>query len=147
MKQRKTRAELGSISEILTNLGVDFVHLDVARKQELETLWNLVFASEMKKRHGVSVYLGYRWHGYSYQLHPCLSGQAALEEYLRQRPAPFFIFNEPMTLCCRCQGATYPDLTNLRDDLYVVHHELRWSMAFTHEQPYIGPFFATYKKP
>jgi len=96
----------------------------------------------MKQNHDVSVYHGFRWHGFSYHLQPCLEGEPALNKYLNQWPAPFYVFDESLGFCALCSAESYPDLSNLHGDIYVAHKNMKWTMAFTHEYPHIGPFFA-----
>jgi hypothetical protein len=112
-------------------------------KRELDEHGNRTFADRVKKQFGTYVIdrwngqrtSPYRWNSYSFDIQPCFQGRAALDVYNPQRSGPYFSW--------RCQSAAYPDLTSLSDDLYVVHHMLRWSMAFTHELDLEGPFFAT----
>ena len=52
------------------------------------------------------------------------------------------VFDEEGTWSYRCTSETYPDFTALGADIYVAHHNMKWTMAFTHEQPHDGPFFA-----
>jgi len=128
--------------ERLSELGVQMKALTRKEREALRNNWNLAFASQVKKERGVYVYLGFRWHAYSYGMVPCAQGKPALKTYLAQAPARFYLFDESMQICGICEAGHFPDLTQLCDDIYVVHHDLKWSMAFTHEQPLIGPFFA-----
>ncbi len=84
----------------------------------------------------------YRWHTFSFQLYQCLEGAAALSAYLDQWYAPFYMFDEALDFCALCEAQAYPDLSALRRDIYVAHQNLKWTVAFTHEQPHLGPFFA-----
>ncbi len=142
MKYRITAKELRILIDALSERGVELTELSPKERKELDQKWNVTFASQVKKQQGVYVYRGFRWHAYSYEIVPCLQGEAALKEYLAQARAPYYLFDESMDICGLCKAGRYLDLTWIGDDVYVVHHKLRWSMAFTHEQPYLGPFFA-----
>ena len=70
--------------------------------------------------------------------HPASAWQA----YQSQWPAPYVVFDEEGTWSLGCASQTYPDFSLLGADIYVSHHNMKWTMAFTHEQPHDGPFFA-----
>ena len=65
-----------------------------------------------------------------------------MSAYLGQWQAPFYVFDEALEFCALCEAQPYPDLSPLCRDLYVAHQNLKWTAAFTHEQPHLGPFFA-----
>ena len=50
-----------------------------------------------------------------------------MDEYLSQPHAPYYLFDEEMEICGLCESGGLPDLSSFRDDLYVVHHQLRWT--------------------
>jgi len=127
---------------LLRSLGVEVTELDASERRRVNSRWLRTFARGVMEQYGGFVYRGFRWHGFSYGVEPCVEGAAALAEYQRQPPAPFYVFDERLTFCARCSAPAYPDLTSLRADLYVAHEDMGWTMAFTHEQPAIGPFFA-----
>jgi hypothetical protein len=89
------------------------------------------------------IFQGFRWHGFSYGIEKCRAGKEALEQYLAQWPSHYYIFNEALTFCLKCKSEVYPDLSARVADLYVIHHNLKWTMVFTHEQPQLGSYFAT----
>lgn len=39
-------------------------------------------------------------------------------------------------------GGRLPDFRSLYDDIYVWPDGLEWTMAFTHEDNYLGPYFS-----
>jgi len=145
MKRRKIskyHEDTEAILMFLLDHGVDAVNLSKEATEQFSMAWLKTFASLVKKKHGAYVYLGYRWHAYSYRIQPCISGEEAIETYKHQPNSPFYVFNESLSYCALCNAEEHPDLTSLRRDVYVAHHKLKWTMAFTHEQPQIGPFFA-----
>ena len=141
-KVSKHQKDPEAITGSLLDHGVDAANLSEEATEHFNAAWLKTFASLVKKEHGVSIYRDYRWHGYSYRIEPCMSGKEALEKYRNQRNAPFYVFSESLSYCALCEAEMYPDLSGLRRDVYVAHHKLEWTMAFTHEQPQIGPFFA-----
>ena len=106
----------------------------------LRNNWLQVFASRVKAAKGEWVFRGYRWHGFSYGIEPCREGQVALSAYLSQWSVPYFVSDESLSNCYYCESERYPDLSDLQDDFYVSHKNLKWTMVFTHEE--LGPYFS-----
>ena len=86
-------------------------------------------------------YLGFHWHAFSYEFTAAQSGPSALEAYLSLESQPVLVIPEDWRNSCgvRCSGHGLPDLTELRDDLYVFPESLEWSMAFTRFFPAADP--------
>ena len=121
----------------LLQRGVAFTPLDVSAARAFAQRWSATFSPVPPPQPCT-----YRWHTFSFHLYPRLEGAAALSAYLGQWQAPFYVFDEALKFCARCEAQPYPDLSALRRDLYVAHQNLKWTAAFTHEQPHLGPFFA-----
>jgi hypothetical protein len=134
---------MGYVRRFLEGSGARVDVLSHDQAQEFERRWLAVFAANVKRRHKAWVYGGFRWHGFSYGLERCIEGSDAIARYSGQHPAKYVVFDEELeeTLSCKSEG--YPDLSSLGRDLYVSHANLKWTMVFTHEQPDIGPFFAS----
>ena len=81
-----------NLQDALLNNGVEIRDVSTIERQYANERWLLTFASNVRKMHGVSIYLGFRWHGFSYKIEPRLEGAAASEEYLLQWPAPYYVF-------------------------------------------------------
>ena len=131
-----------SIADHLSDLGVQIATQSKTAAAEVERRWLNTYAQKVKEAHGVWTYRGYRWHGFSYALQPCVSGAAAITQYHEQWKAKFYVFDENLTECMLCEAEEYPDLASLHRDIYVSHANMKWTMAFTHEQPELGPYFA-----
>ena len=121
----------------LLQRGVTFTSLDLsaARAFDQRRLATIAASRSPEPR-------AQRWHVFSFHRYPSLEGAAALSAYLGQWSAPFYVFNEALDFCALCDAQPYPDLSELRCDIYVTHQNLKWTVAFTHEQPHLGPFFA-----
>ena len=117
--------------------------LSPSAMKALAERWFSAFAPNVRKAKNVDVYLGYRWHGFSYEMEPHIAGSDALAKYLKKR-GPFIVFDEDggFALLCDQNSGVPPDLTSLGDDLYVCDPDCTWTMAFTHEQPEVGPYFS-----
>ncbi len=141
-RERREQGQESQFLAMLANQAVKATELPEQERQQVETRWLATFAALVKRQHGVWIYRRLKWHGFSYRIQPCLEGQEALERYSSQPSGAFYVFNEDMSCCWLCQSDPYPDFTSYHDDVYVAHHNMKWTMAFTHEQPQIGPFFA-----
>lgn len=117
-------------------------HLDSEAIAEFSRAWLSAFALNTKKERSQRGYRGFKWECFLGSGHKArVEGAVAMTRYYNQWQAPFVAFNEAGTWGFKCTSDAYPDLTDLHDDIYVTHHNMKWTMAFTHEQPDIGPFF------
>ena len=130
------------IEKILAANRVAFERLDPAEQEDVRTRWLQTFAGNVKRETGSWVHNRFRWHGFSYGFEAATEGQDALRAYQGQWCASFVVFGEADGWAYRCHADRYPDFTPLGEDIYVAHHNMKWTIAFTHEQPDIGPFFA-----
>ena len=105
--------------------------------------WRQAFLGEVRSTTGQYRYQARHWHAYSYGLVRALDGAAAVEAYFRQEPEQVLVIPEDWSHGCgvRCRGTRLPDFSDHLQDLYVFPESLAWSMAFTHEQPSLGPYF------
>lgn len=79
------------------------------------------------------------WHVFSYERYPSLSGQAALKEYEQHEAPEFWVISNE-----RNEGFVtdaLPTSCSLRDWI-VFPSNLAWTMTFTHEDGWLGPYFA-----
>ena len=109
----------------------------------IEDQWLRQFSQPLKRATGHYKSGKFKWHTFSGGYYPSVSGDEAIDLYLAQRPSEFIIFDENPSYLFTCEGSAYPDLSDLGSDLYVCHISFKWTMAFTHEQPWLGPYFAT----
>ncbi len=130
------------IEEFLTRDGVSFDPVGARDYGDVIRHWHSTFARNVKRETGSWIHGRFRWHGFSYGYQNAQGGIEALSTYRNQWPAPYFIFDEDLTWLYGCNSDAYPDLSSFRADIYVSHHNMKWTMVFTHEQPEIGPFFA-----
>jgi hypothetical protein len=131
------------ISEYLLMNRVELRELSKADLASVCNQWLRRFASRVKNQEDTWVYRGFKWHGFSYGIEPCLSGEAALSAYGKTK-GRFYVFDEEGSYGYFCKTAFpfRPDLAEFHADIYVTSADFSWTLAFTHEQPQIGPFFA-----
>ena len=132
------------LTDYLKSRGFDVEPLTRPAADRLFSAWCETFLSEVRRTKGCYRYLGFHWHAYSYNLVPALDGEAALDAYTRLSAQDVVVIPESWSGGCgvRCRGPSLPRFVDYRDDLYVFPESLDWSMAFTHEHPWLGPYFA-----
>ncbi|MEM6392215.1 MAG: DUF4275 family protein [Planctomycetota bacterium] len=109
----------------------------------IQNEWLQAFCQGVKSVKGVWVFNGYKWHAFSFNLSKSLEGEPAVQAYKASEPAGAFAFDEDLEEMYSLEPHDqYPDLSALANDVYICDHAMTWTMAFTHEQPSIGPFYA-----
>ncbi|WP_299193935.1 DUF4275 family protein [uncultured Litoreibacter sp.] len=134
------------IENSLSDHDVDFQCVPASESERLRKQWLNCYAARVKKETGAWIHNRFRWHGFSYGLQAAVAGLDATIAYQALWPAPYFVFEEENTWAYACTSDRYPDLTSLQADIYVAHHNMNWTMVFTHEQPEIGPYLAMKSK-
>lgn len=82
----------------------------------------------------------YKWHVFSYGRYPALEGEPALEEYAQQVPCACIVLpNEKGYSAVLAEDKPYGCHWT---DYYVFPVNMAWVMAFTHEDGWLGPYFA-----
>jgi hypothetical protein len=143
MMQTPDLRQKQDITDYLLTNRVELRELSKGELTDVCSQWLRRFARQVKRQEGTSIYRGFKWHGFSYGIEPCLSGTGALEAF-RQTKGRFYLFDESESYgyFCRTTFPFRPDLSEFRADLYLAGTDFSWTMLFTHEQPHIGPFFA-----
>src|SRR5262249_45829265 len=81
----------------------------------------------------------YMWHVFSAERYPSLAGPRALEAYGRQTGEEFIVLaNDREQAFATDRLPTSSSLA----DYFVFPPNLAWTMAFTHEDGWLGPYFA-----
>jgi hypothetical protein len=91
-----------------------------------------------KNRHGVNT-MAYLWHVFSGARYPSIGGAAAVEQYKQQTGVEFVVLSNDRKLAFLTE--LMPGSSSL-SDYYVFPPNLAWTMAFTHEDGWLGPYFA-----
>ncbi len=86
----------------------------------------------------------YLWHIFSFNSANALNGEQATKKLSEQYDANTLIFNEQQQYLILCKGRI-PKIVmeDFCDDLYISHHNMKWTYVIPHEVPNIGPFFST----
>jgi hypothetical protein len=91
-----------------------------------------------KNRHGANT-KAYLWHVFSGARYPSASGADAVEQYKQQVGREFVVLSNDRKLAFLTERL--PEASSLAD-YYVFPPNLAWTMAFTHEDGWLGPYFA-----
>lgn len=102
---------------------------------QLAEAWLKVFG---KKRRGINT-KDYLWHVFSTASFPSISGVEAMEEYKKQTGLEFVVLSNDRKQAFVTDR--FPDASPY-SDFYVFPQNLAWTMAFTHEDGWLGPYFA-----
>lgn len=109
--------------------------LSAQEAKELVEKWLEVFG---KNRQGANT-KAYLWHVFSFDRYPSISGESALAEFRKQKSPEYVVLSND-----RDEAFTtdvLPEKCSF-SDFYVFPPNLAWSMAFTHEDGLLGPYFA-----
>ena len=97
--------------------------------------WRGVYASGQRAS-GLSRFL---WHTFSEGMYPSVSGGEAEQLYFFHEILDVIVLSNDRKRCFRT--ASLP-AAERRIDFYVFPPDLAWTMAFTHEDGWLGPYFA-----
>jgi hypothetical protein len=121
---------------------VAFTTMSAEETAELQQRWRESFASRVKLATGRWTHLGFDWHAFSYGFVYCRQRAKAIAEYQACTASRFVVLpnldDEPGYWC---ESEHLPALHGL--DAYVSDPEFAWTMAFTHEEDWCGPYFTT----
>jgi hypothetical protein len=104
----------------------------------LLTRWLEAFGRD---RHGANT-KAYLWHIFSAGKYPNLSGTEAMAQYKEQVAPEYIVLSNDRKFALATD--LRPDESSL-SDFYVFPENLAWTMAFTHEDGWLGPYFARHE--
>jgi hypothetical protein len=84
----------------------------------------------------------YLWHVFSGGRYPSLAKAAAREEYEKQLASEYVVLSNDRKTAFATDAL--PQASSLAD-FYVFPTNLAWTMAFTHEDGWLGPYFARHR--
>lgn len=121
---------------------VVFASMSPDETSALQQRWRESFATRVKAATGTWIYNGFDWHAFSYEFVYCRRGDKAIAEYQACRAPRFCVLphldDEPGYWC---ESEQLPALHGR--DAYVCDPDFTWTMAFTHEEDWCGPYFTT----
>jgi hypothetical protein len=138
-KKRKRKERLLALLEL------QGATAEVLPKEEVHALqkeWRRVFAPKVKKLTGENVYLGFDWHAFSYSPVHSVEGDDARQAYQQESCTDFYVL--PHMDECRgykCQSNLLPQISRKNIDAYICPLDFKWTMVYTHEDDWCGPYF------
>jgi hypothetical protein len=126
----------------LTSLGHSVVALSLEQTQSMRDAWRRVYARPLKRDLGVWIRAGFDWHVFSYEHTYALERDAATTAYRAENCKELIVFsNDERDLGCRVRLASPPPLDD-EQDVYISPPDFSWTMVFTHEKNWFGPYFS-----
>ncbi|GAB6140396.1 hypothetical protein JCM14076_11250 [Methylosoma difficile] len=107
---------------------------------QLVNLWISTFGKDHKGLKDEQ----FLWHIFSYNHYPSTEGDEALKQYSAQFGTEFIVLSNDRKIAFLTDQL--PDSTSLYD-YYVFPPNFAWTMAFTHEAGWLGPYFARHPDP
>lgn len=131
------------IRNVLIAAGSSPVGLSYKEVWEWQRRWRAVFAKELHASTGKWVFNDFDWHVFSFGHHAAMTGDEAWTDYRQVTPCDFVVLSAEnrVTFGFTCNGKP-PDRLKAGIDVLVSPISLEWTMAFTHEDPMCGPYFA-----
>lgn len=99
--------------------------------------WMEVFG---KDKHGINT-KAYMWHIFGFEKYPSISGVKAVEKYKQQVAHEYIVLANDRVHAIATDAL--PETGNA-SDYYVFPSNLAWTMAMTHEDGWLGPYFAVH---
>ena len=110
-----------------------------AETKEIDAAWVKAYC---KDKQGANI-KAYRWHIFSFEKYPAVDGEEANNLYLSKNEPEYIIL--PNDGECAIETNQLPTECTLMDYL-VFPKNMAWTMAFTHEAGWLGPYFAKHKR-
>ena len=118
--------------------------IPMRRRHELLQEWRHVYAAWLHVVTGKWTYRGYDWHVFSYNHARALAREKASFAYATLGPPSSYIVcpHDERLPALTVVGGLLADFKNSGLDIYVWPDDLAWTMAFTHEDGWFGPYFS-----
>lgn len=131
---------------ILSACGGSHTEIPSPERWALMQRWREVYAARLHATTGKWKKDGFEWHVFSFGYARSIAEAKAVVEYRAQSPSKFVVMPEDrrdLTLpAYRVIGGALPEFGGTHFDVLVSPESLTWTMAFTHEEGYCGPYFS-----
>ena len=145
MRGSKMGQQSSDYLEIITAGGGWQQTLEWRVRHELMQEWRQVYAAALHAATGKWAQPDYEWHVFSFGYARALDGEKAAAAYESlERPPAFIVCPEEDDdgPAFRVTGGKLPNLRATGMDVYRWPEDLAWTMAYTHEDGYFGPYFS-----
>jgi hypothetical protein len=118
--------------------------ISIRRRRELLQEWRHIYAAGLHVATGKWTWLGLDWHVFSYDHARALAGEKACLAYVAvSSPSRYFVCPQDEAFpAFEIVDASLADFRNSGLDIYVWPEGFTWTMAFTHEDGWLGPYFS-----
>ena len=128
--------------EVATAAGASVTEIPRKEGWLLLQAWREVYCAPVREATGMWVRGGLAWHTFSHNYFPSVRGRRAFDQYRAQVSSDLLVLPEnDHYVAIRCTSSYPVDFSGL-GDVYVAPNSFEWTMAFTHEDPTYGPYFA-----
>jgi hypothetical protein len=135
---------MARFDEALDAMGGNCDPIPRRRRHEFMQEWRQVYPARLHAVTGKWTWHGFEWHVFSYEHARAIHGVKAWFTYASLSAPPLFIIcpQDERYSAFEVRDGSLPDFRNSGLDLYVWPDDLEWTMAFTHEEDWHGPFFS-----
>jgi hypothetical protein len=118
--------------------------IPIQRRWQLLQQWREVYAAQLHAVTGKWTWKGYDWHVFSFRHAQAIDGLKASLTYASLPPPKRCIVcpHDERLPAVVIGGGSLPDFGDTGQDITVWPHNLAWTMAFTHETGWFGPYFS-----
>jgi len=136
----KEKLLINSISgSILKELTPDEINQELVK-------WDEIYCPLLKKQKNDIYYHQFKWHVFSYDKYTSLEGDKAISAYNNQTALEYYVVPQlntwPKEVGFITDELPSSELAKEQKDFYVFPKNMAWTMAFTHENGWLGPYFA-----
>jgi hypothetical protein len=128
-----------TLVDVATAAGATATEIPRKEAWRLFQAWCEVYCAPIHGATGKWAPGGIAWATFSGGYFPSIRGRRALDQYHAQEPTELLVLAEDAAI--RCTSNAPVDFSGF-GDVYVAPSSFEWTMAFTHEEPEYGPYFA-----
>lgn len=118
--------------------------LTAEQTQTWQQRWREAFSRPVKAATGRWTHAGFDWHAFSYEYSPSVTGDEARNAYRATSERSLVVVPnlDDGGVGCVITFQEQPNLEGRVHDLYLFPESLSWTMVFTHEDGWCGPYFS-----
>ena len=126
----------------MTAAGGQLQPIPPPRRRALMHEWRQVYAARLFAATGRWTHRGYDWHTFSFGYARAQDREAALAAYRREQADRLIVCPaDDRRPAFEVVGGRPPDFAGYLQEITIWPADLGWTMAFTHEDGWFGPYF------
>jgi len=142
---RKRKSKLDRIGSLLQSQNIGAIPLSNEETAQLQRRWRRSFATGLDPSLSSESKGGYDWHAFSMGITRCEVGEVARQSYraIEIHGPVYVIPHQDENAGYRIDTPNLnPDFSGKPVDAYIVPADFSWTMVYTHERDWYGPYFA-----